>query len=279
LKKQHLLVDQDSQLRPTVACVLLFDEEPQATLKTRCAIKVYRLMTTEKEYKREHLAEMPATIEGSIETQIAKVIEKVNQLLEDVSVNIAGKLVKLDYPAEALKEILVNAVIHRDYSVNDDIHVKIYDNRVEIQSPGRLPGYVTIENILDERYSRNPNIVRLLHKLPDPPNHDIGEGLNTAYNAMRNAGLVEPQITEMENAVLVTIEHRKLASLEETILDYLKSHDEITNKIVRQLTGEGSENKVKKALQNLRNQGVIETVDPSATLFQYRYRLCGQQGK
>lgn len=273
LKKQQLVTNKDSGFCPNVACILLFDEEPQATLKTRCAIKVYRLKTTETEYKREHLAEMPATIEGPIESQIAKVIEEVDALLADVSVNIGGKLVKLDYPAEALKEILVNAVIHRDYSINDDIHVKIYDNRVEIQSPGKLPGYVTLANILDERYSRNPTIVRLLHKLPDPPNHDIGEGLNTAYNAMRSAGLVEPQIKELENAVVVTIEHRKLASLEETILDYLKDHDEITNKIVRQLTGEGSENKVKKALQNLREQSSIEPVDPDANPFRFRYRL------
>ncbi len=273
LKKQQMVTDHESRMCPNVACILLFDDEPQATLKTRCAIKVYRLLTTEKEYKREHLAEMPATIEGPIEVQITKVIETVDALLEDVSVNIGGKLVKLDYPAEALKEILVNAVIHRDYSINDNIHVRIYDNRVEIQSPGRLPGYVTLKNILDERYSRNPTIVRLLHKLPDPPNHDIGEGLNTAYNAMRDAGLVEPQIEELENAVLVTIEHRKLASLEETILDYLKSHDEITNKIVRQLTGEGSENKVKKAFQNLRDQEAIEPVDPNANAFRFRYRL------
>ncbi len=278
LKKQHLLIEIKAKWHPTVACVLLFDEEPQATLKTRCAIKVYRLRTTEKEYKREHLAEMPATIEGPLEEQISRVIEKVDALLEDVSVNVGGKLAKLEYPAEALKEILVNAVIHRDYSMNDDIHVKICDNRVEIQSPGKLPGYVTIDNILEERYSRNPSIVRLLHKLPDPPNHDIGEGLNTAYNAMRNAGLIEPVIQELENAVLVTIEHKRLASLEEAILDYLKTHAEITNKIVRQLTGEGSENKVKKALQNLREQGKIEPVDQKANAFRFRYRLCQRGG-
>lgn len=273
LKKQRLLIQHEGKLVPTVACVLLFDDEPQASLDTRCSIKVYRLQTTERDYKREHLAEMPSTIEGSLEEQINKVKSRVSELLEDVTINLGGKRTKLKYPAEALEEILVNAIIHRDYSVNDDIHVRIYDNRVEIQSPGRLPGYVTLKNIIDERYSRNPNIVRMLHKLPNPPNHDIGEGLNTAYNAMRKAGLVEPEIKELENAVLVTVEHRRIASLEDAIVEYLKDNDTVTNKIVRQLTGEDSENKVKKALQKLRRDDVIEVVDPSVSVYKYSYRL------
>ena len=68
------------------------------------------------------------------------------------------------------------------YSLNDDIHVKIYDNRIEVISPGKLPRYMTVGNIYDERFSRNPNLVRLLQNLPDPVNHDIGEGLDTARN-------------------------------------------------------------------------------------------------
>jgi ATP-dependent DNA helicase RecG len=66
---------------PTIGSVLLFDEEPQAALNTRCAIKVYRLQTTEREYKREHLKEAPITIEGPIEQQIHQVVQKVQELL------------------------------------------------------------------------------------------------------------------------------------------------------------------------------------------------------
>ncbi len=55
LRKQRLLSETDGSIKPNVGCVLLFDEEPQASIDTRCAIKVYRLRTTESEYKREHL--------------------------------------------------------------------------------------------------------------------------------------------------------------------------------------------------------------------------------
>lgn len=53
LKKQRLLTKKDDEFVPNVGCVLLFDEEPQGSLDTRCAVKVYRLRTTETEYKRE----------------------------------------------------------------------------------------------------------------------------------------------------------------------------------------------------------------------------------
>lgn len=272
LHKQKLLNKEKSKFRPNVGCILLFDEEPQASLDTRCAIKVYRLRTTDKTYKREYLEDMPVTIDGPIETQIYKCIDAVQEYLKGASYIEGLKTVKLQYPADALKEILVNAVIHRDYSLNDDIHVRIYDNRIEVQSPGKLPGYITVKNILDERFSRNPNIVRLLHKLPNPVNHDIGEGLNTAFNEMRKAGLVEPVIEELDNAVLVTIKHQKLASLEDTIMEYLENHDFITNKIVRDLSGEESENVVKHAFQRLRKQGKIEPIDPDARVFDFKYR-------
>jgi ATP-dependent DNA helicase RecG len=76
---------------------------------------------------------------------------------------------------------LTNAVIHRDYGIADDIHIRIFDNRVEIESPGRLPAHITPANILDERYSRNGAVVRYINKFPDAPNKDVGEGLNTAF--------------------------------------------------------------------------------------------------
>ena len=88
----------------------------------------------------------------------------------------------MKYPSDAISEVVVNAVIHRDYSLSDDIHIKVFDNRVEVISPGKLPGYITLDNIYEERFSRNPNLVRMLHNLPDPVNHDIGEGLDTARN-------------------------------------------------------------------------------------------------
>src|SRR5262249_35304650 len=161
------------------------------------------------------------------------------------------------YPTEAIKEIVVNAVIHRDYSLGDDIHIKIFDDRIDITSPGKLPGYVTIENIYDERYSRNPNIVRMLHNLPNPVNHDIGEGLDTARNALKKAGLIAPEIVELRNSLQVTIRHQRLASIEDAINEFFAENPGgyISNKIVRERTGEEDINKIQKTFRKLRNKG------------------------
>jgi len=274
LRKQHLLTKRESERLPNVGSVLLFDDEPQATLNTRCAVKVYRLRTTEREYKREQLEEMPITINGTVENIIEKTIKQVGSYIDGASFQDGDKLVKLLYPSEALKEVLVNAVIHRDYSLNDDIHVKIFDNRIEVQSPGKLPGYMTIDNLYTERFSRNPNLVRMLHNLPNPVNHDIGEGLDTAKNELKKAGLVDPAFEEKENAFIVTIKHKRIASIEDVVLKYLEDNPgaTITNKLVRQLSGEDDMQKVKSALQKLRAMGKIGLENEAASAFQYRYK-------
>jgi ATP-dependent DNA helicase RecG len=273
LQKQRLLTKKDGEKFPNVGCVLIFDDNPQATLQTRCAVKVYRLRTTDADYKREHLAEMPVTVNGSVEEMIAGTIAKVAEYIDGASFMDGQKVVKLSYPAEALKEILVNAVLHRDYSLNDDVHVRIFDNRIEIQSPGRLPGYMTVDNIYDDRFSRNPNLVRMLHNLPNPVNHDIGEGLDTAYNELKRAGLVPPFFEEANNAFVVTIRHQRIASVIEVIEKYFDENPDgvINNKLIRQLSGEDDMQKVKKALQNLRKNGKIKVVDETANAFNVTY--------
>lgn len=275
LRKQRLFTKKDSEFKPNVGCVLLFDDEPQATLDTRCAIKVYRLLTSDSEYKREQLKSQPKTINGPIEKQILEAIAEVQDQLKDSSVTVDGVLEKLNYPDKAIHEILVNAIVHRDYSLNDDVHIKIFDNRIEIVSPGKLPGYITANNIYDERFSRNPNLVRMLHNLPNPVNHDIGEGLDTARNEMKKAGLVDPSIEETDNAVKITIKHKKIASLEDIIISYLSEDPQktITNKIVRALSGEDDVNRVKKAFQKLRRLDRIVAVDEQASAFDFAYKL------
>ena len=233
------------------------------------------MRTTSEEYDRRFLDEMPQTINGPLEVMIDETLHAIDKLLEDTLYNIEGSYKKSRYPTDAIKEVLVNAVIHRDYSLSDDIHVIIYDNRIEIKSPGKLPGYITVDNIYDERYSRNPNIVRLLHNLPDPPNHDIGEGLNTVRNELHAVGLVPPEIVEKENSVIVVIKHTKIATIEQIVRDLFIEDPSrsITNGLIRDVSGELDINIVKKRLQRLRKSHYIKVKDPSVPVFQYEYIL------
>ena len=103
-------------------------------------------------------------------------------------------------------------------------------------------------------------LVRLINKFPDPPNQDVGEGLNTAFKAMQKLRLKPPVISETESALLVTIRHETLASPEESVMDYLQSHDSITNMIAREITGITSENSIKEVFYRLAKREQIERI-------------------
>lgn len=121
-----------------------------------------------------------------------------------------------------------------------------------------LPGHVTIRNILNEQFARNGTLVRLINKFPDAPNKDVGEGLNSAFDEIKNLRLKKPSIVEKENSVLVTILHEPLASAEQLIIEYLDTHDEITNAEGRELTGLSSADIMKQTFYKLRDKGLIK---------------------
>ena len=261
LRKQ-VLIRQD---KPTVAGVVLFTEEPQALIPKHCGIKVYRYKTEEAEGTRETLAEDPKTVEGCLYEQIKLAVEVTKRIVEGIPRLGESVLEAVEYPPEALHEIITNAVLHRDYSAADDVHIRIFDNRVEVQSPGRLPAHITVRNILRERFARNGAIVRILNKFPDPPNKDVGEGLNTAFEAMTRLGLKEPVIFEHENAVVVQIRHERLASPEEAIMDYLKTHEQIKNAEARRVTHLQRDYQAKTVFGRMVAKGLIEQVPGTRT--------------
>ena len=256
LKKQQLIRDE----KPTAAALLLFAEEPQAVLPKRSSIKVYRYQTTASEGSRETLVFDPITIEGCVYDQILEAVDRTVAIIEGLTVLGPGGLEKASYPFETLHEIITNAVLHRDYSIADDIHVRIFDNRVEVESPGRLPAHITVANILDERFARNGAIVRIINKFPNPPNKDVGEGLNTAFEAMRRMRLKDPTIIEGPASVTVFIRHEPIASPEELVMEYIDANREINNSKAREICHIGSENVMKRVFERLMARGMIERI-------------------
>lgn len=244
---------------PRVAATLLFHPAPSTVIPRKCAVKITRYETRENDPDRDHLAEQH-TIEGTLYSIIHSTIKKITEIMSSVQVWTAKGLREMEYPPEAIWEVFVNAVIHRDYSISDDVQVLIYNNRIEMISPGRFPGYVNAENVLDARYARNPKVVRTLNRYKDAPNKDLGEGLNTTYQKMKEWGLKEPGIFEENNAVKVVLPHVPLAQPTEAILSFLENNDRITNKQARELTGIKSENLVKVEFYKLRDDGLLERV-------------------
>lgn len=254
LRKQLLIQNN----KPTVAGIILFGDEPQSALPKQCGIKVFRYKTKDAEGTRQTLAFEPITIEGCAYNQIKEAVQKTVEIVQGIKFLGEKGFEEIAYPFETLHEIITNAVLHRDYSITSDVKIIIFDNRIEVISPGKLPGHVTIHNILDEQLARNGAIVRFINKFPNPPNKDVGEGLNTAFQAMKKIRLKEPEIFEKDNSVIIKIYHEPLASPEEIVMKYLETNPDICNSIARNLCGIDSENEMKRVFQKLQSSGLLE---------------------
>lgn len=261
LKKQNLIRED----RPTVAGVLIFADEPQAAIPKHCGIKIYRYKTRDNAGFRDALAEDPITVEGDIYTQIHEAVRLTKEITETIPKLTDSGVENIKYPQETLHEILTNAILHRDYSIKDDVHVRIFDDRIEVQSPGRLPANITPKNILDERFARNGALVRIMNKFPSPPNKDVGEGLNTAFAKMTEIGLKTPIIRELENAVLVIIRHEPLASPVEIIIDYLEKNGQIKNAKAREIAHIPTDFRMKGIFNKMEQAGKIRKVPGTRT--------------
>ena len=190
-----------------------------------------------------------------------------------------------EYPEFAWMEGIVNAVTHRDYSVSGDhIRISMYDDRLEIFSPGKLPNIVTLENMKYTRFSRNPQIARILTEFGWVK--ELNEGVNRIYSEMHSFYLREPQYTEpnagavslvLENSIasrairvaeqlshLLSEEWENLTKDEQRILQYLYAKRRARVKNLCEETGK-SPVFVRARLKKLIEKGIIERVGNSLT--------------
>jgi ATP-dependent DNA helicase RecG len=261
LRKEVLVVGD----KPTVAGIILFSDVPQALLPKKCGIKIYRYRTIDDEGTREALVGTPETVEGCAYDQIYKAVAVTTGIIAEIPRMTSAGLEAVQYPHETLHEIITNAVLHRDYSIPDDIHIRIYDNRVEVESPGALPGHISRDNILRERFARNGAIQRMVNKFPNPPNKDVGEGLNTAFRAMQQLQLREPDIRPLDSKVIVVIKHEKLGSPEKLIMEYLACNDKISNGIAREICFIREDWRIRNIFAKMVEAGMIEKIEGSNT--------------
>jgi ATP-dependent DNA helicase RecG len=236
--------DPDGQLRPTRAAILLFAEDPGGLLDSKCGIRVFQYRGDRIEHTPEtNLLRPVRTIAGPLLMQIR---DASNATLEALATGIQmgplGFEVVQSYPVRVLREAITNAVIHRDYRLQADIQIRIFANRVEVESPGLFPADVTVANIgrIGSR-PRNRALVDHLREFPTPPNLDAGEGVRMMFQTMLQASLYPPlYLTQPDwsrEAVLVVCFNEARADTWTQVEHYLSTHADIGNSEIRQLLG------------------------------------------
>lgn len=148
-----------------------------------------------------------------------------------------------EYPGAVLREAVLNALAHRDYGLaGATVDVTVWDDRIEVRSPGSLPGHITLENIREEHYSRNRRVMRVLKLLGLV--EEYGEGVDRMFREMEARLMEPPAFTAIPSSVTVTLHNRSLLSVEDQAWLGLLGHLDLTPAERRLLVVAGREGPV-----------------------------------
>ena len=256
-------------VQPRRAAILLFAEEPGSLLAAFDSRADVRVMV----YDGKHVASgatpnlrKPAkSARGPLIDQIDTAVKIVlDELADGLTLSASGFKTKHAYPERVVKEAIVNAIVHRDYRLNRDIFVRIFDDRVEVESPGLLPGNITPANIAKAgSRARNPLIASNLREFPTPPNIDAGEGVRMMFAEMALAELYPPQYrqgTDSEvETVTVTLFNALRPSTWDLVSDWLDRNGAIANADLVRMADVDTL-KASKQLTAWRDQGLLVPV-------------------
>lgn len=192
---------------------------------------------------------------------------------------------KWEYPLEALREAVVNALIHRDYTYPADIQIRLEEDRLEVWSPGELPPPLTPDQLYQPHSSvlRNPLLAQAFYFAGIIERW--GTGTTRIVHLCREQGLPEPEFANRQGGFRVTFlkdpytpeRLRKLGLNERQIkaVLYVKEHGEISNQKYRELTGV-SKRTASRDLDDLAAHGLLEKHGQTGR--GTRYTLRGQKG-
>ncbi|MFH1891242.1 MAG: ATP-binding protein [Candidatus Zixiibacteriota bacterium] len=255
LLRLHVARRDGSILRPTLAGLLMFGKYPQEFFPQLMITYVQYFGTTESEKTPQGARFVDnRALEGSIPEMVEQAETYVLGAMRK-STLIEG-LFRRDipeYPQEVVREAVCNAVAHRDYSSyvgGSYIQIRMFADRLEIQSPGGLFGNVTVENIEEEHSTRNARLMRMMEDMHLVENR--GSGIKAMLHAMRDANLEPPRFDDRRSSFKVVFMNHTLINPEaiewlnqfsglplddgqRLALVYLRHHSQMSNSDYRRM--------------------------------------------
>ncbi|NOZ70698.1 MAG: transcriptional regulator [Chloroflexi bacterium] len=254
--------------RPTMAGILLFGRQPQRwLLSAEITCVRYPGATMSDDFVRED-------IQGVLADQIRRAEAFVlSNMRRGMRIRGLAREEIPEYPISVVREAIVNAVAHRDYSIRgDNIRVLMFSDRLEVYSPGRLPGHVTLDNLIEERFSRNEAIVQVLAEMGFIER--LGYGIDRIIRVCAQEGLPPPQFMETTAGFKITLyssgpelfgagpppslyAHLHLNPRQELALTFLQSHRRITNRDYQKLCPNASPETLRRDFADLVDRGIL----------------------
>ena len=256
---------------PTVCGLLLFSEHPQRWLPQSGVVFVKFAGTT----PRAENGQAGYTRREELTGPLPRLIESTwNLVWSEMAIGAVVKSLEreesFEYPQFAVREALVNAICHRDYRLRGRrIEVRMYADRLEVISPGGLPGFITVENIKEEHFSRNPRLVAGLFHWGYI--EELGLGIDRMLEVMEQAGHSPPKFDARPYSFALALHNeRSKPKLPEwsrdtnrrqaRALQYIRENGSITNREFRALIQTVSAETLRLDLADLVNKGMLNRV-------------------
>ena len=196
------------------ACLLLFSKNVNRW-HPRCQVRIIRIKGTEMKVRHEYNVISDEYADGNILELISSSWEKLRpHLVETKMMPDALFKENVMYPEEACREALINAIAHRDYSIEgQNIEILIYDDRMEVRSPGNLLSTIRIDELRKLQgfhESRNALITRTLREIGYM--REMGEGMRRIFRSMQDADLIPPEIQSDQSNFSIILHHKSVFS-------------------------------------------------------------------
>ena len=248
----------DGLQKPTLAGFLIFAKKrPQDKQQfSRYIIRCVRFKGSNVAAEIIDSLDIKETIDVQIDEMQKFVLRNIKK-----SAKIVGtkRIERYEYPEKAIREIVANAIIHRDYKITETYtQVNVFEDRIEIFNPGCLPPGVTIENIKDAQVSRNEIIAARLKEFDYL--EEYGRGIDIVFNEMQKWNLLPPIFKNTSNSFKVILMGEKLSKLNERqikIWEYLVENKTITAKECENLISETPRITLNHDLKQMRQLGLI----------------------
>ena len=255
----------------STACILLFGKYPQKFFP-RARTRFIRYEGVDEKVGAEMNVIKDVTFEGTILNQVKKTIEFIEtQVREHTFLGQHAQFVtKRDYPEFVIQEMTVNACCHRAYNIKGtEIQIKMFDDRLVFESPGKLPGQVKPNNIRHTHFSRNPKIAAFLKAYHFVK--EFGEGFDRICREQEANGANVPSFRTDEFILKITVpkvaenvtENVTDASQKtsQKIIDLIKEDPYISTTKMAEIIGVDRRN-IARNIKKLKEQGVVRRVGP-----------------
>jgi ATP-dependent DNA helicase RecG len=182
----------------------------------RCQVRILRIRGNELRTGRDYNVLSDEPVSGNILQLMTRAWDQLRPHLVATKLTEAALFrEQVMYPEEACREALINAITHRDYSVEGkNIEIHIFDDRMEVISPGSLLSTITVDDLRRQsgaHESRNAHIARVLREIGYV--REMGEGMRRIFRLMKDADLVPPDIRSHQGQFAVTLFHRSVFSI------------------------------------------------------------------